>query len=254
MRFARAPGALPFVLGHRGARHAAPENTLRAFELARTEGADGVELDVRLDGDGRIVVLHDATLSRVSSGESSAHAEALSTSALQSLDIGDGERVPLLDDVLDWAKRQDQRINIEVKSDVRNRRGLIEALVGRLALEPEGPERLLLSSFDPRFVFSLAHQLPDLPVCWLVHAQQRLLRRAPGYRLLGAVGVNPQHTLLSANNVERLKADGALVNTWTVNAPELAVAYALFGVDSIISDCPGKIRVALDANGQRSHS
>ena len=51
----------PFVLGHRGARHAAPENTLAAFDLAMTEGADGVELDVRLDGDGRVIVLHDPT-------------------------------------------------------------------------------------------------------------------------------------------------------------------------------------------------
>jgi glycerophosphoryl diester phosphodiesterase len=55
----RREGARPLVLGHRGARHAAPENTLRAFELARTEGADGVELDVRIDANGEVIVLHD---------------------------------------------------------------------------------------------------------------------------------------------------------------------------------------------------
>jgi glycerophosphoryl diester phosphodiesterase len=45
--------------------------------------------------------------------------------------------------------------------------------------------------------------------------------------------------------VRRLKAQNALVNTWTVNEPKLAAAYALFGVDSIISDCPGRILAAL---------
>ena len=64
----RPKGKRPWVLGHRGARHAAPENTLRAFDLALREGAEGVELDVRLDGSGRVVVLHDPDLSRVSSG------------------------------------------------------------------------------------------------------------------------------------------------------------------------------------------
>jgi glycerophosphoryl diester phosphodiesterase len=65
----RPAGARPFVLGHRGARHAAPENTQRAFELALAEGADGIELDVRLDRDGRVIVLHDRTLARVSAGQ-----------------------------------------------------------------------------------------------------------------------------------------------------------------------------------------
>src|SRR5262249_27028360 len=73
----RPRGARPLVLGHRGARHAAPENTLRAFELALAEGADGIELDVRLDGDGRVIVLHDRTLERVTAGGETRDVEAL---------------------------------------------------------------------------------------------------------------------------------------------------------------------------------
>jgi glycerophosphoryl diester phosphodiesterase len=114
-----------------------------------------------------------------------------------------------------------------------------------MAFHRDAPERLLLSSFHPGFVRELAARLSPLPACWLVHEKQRLLRFALGWQRLGARGVNPEHTLLSAASVRRLKTQGALVNTWTVNDPILAAAYAVFGVDSIISDCPGKILAAL---------
>src|SRR3954469_22392426 len=84
----RPEGVRPFVLGHRGARHAAPENTLAAFELARKEGADGVELDVRLDGSGRVIVLHDPTLARVTGGAEVRHAEDIAGRELCALDVG----------------------------------------------------------------------------------------------------------------------------------------------------------------------
>ena len=243
-RFARAENARPWVLGHRGARHAAPENTLRAFELARSEGADGVELDVRVDSEGRVIVLHDPDLSRVTGGAIQGHVEALPAAELGRADIGDGERVPMLADVLVWAEEKDQCVNVEVKSDVRDRKRLVEGVLRELA-NVKTPERILLSSFDPRLVSVFARRLPEFGVCWLFHENQPILRRLPAWRALGAVGVNPQHTLLSGFGVRRLKAQGALVNTWTVNDPVLARAYAAFGVDSIISDCPGKILAAL---------
>src|SRR5262245_52384253 len=104
----RPPGHRPWVLGHRGARRAAPENTLRAFELARSEGADGVELDVRLTGDGQIVVLHDPTLERVSGGRDRRRVEALDFSELGRVDVGERERAPRLVDVLAWAAEHGQ--------------------------------------------------------------------------------------------------------------------------------------------------
>lgn len=242
-RFART-ATRPLVLGHRGARHAAPENTLRAFELARAEGADGVELDVRVDREGNVIVLHDPDLTRVTRGERRGHVEELPPDEVRRADVGEGERIPLLRDVLGWAEATDQCVNVEVKSDVRNRKGLVQGVVRELEAMKQS-ERILLSSFDPRLVTVLARRLPQFGVCWLFHEKQSILRRLPAWRALGAIGVNPEHTLLSSFGVRRLKAQGALVNTWTVNDPVLARAYALFGVDSIISDCPGEILAAL---------
>lgn len=245
-RFRRAEGSRPRVLGHRGARHAAPENTFAAFELARAEGADGVELDVRLSSDGKVVVFHDPDLRRVTAGKSLARVEALSASELLRCDVGSGEHIPLLDAVLDWARTTDSLLNVELKSDLGARRALVDAVVRRIAAEPGAAERIVLSSFDPRFVRALAARLPHVPTCWLVHDEQRLLRSAPGWRLLRAAGVHPQHTLLSFALVRDLRASGALVGTWTVNDPLLAVGYARFGVDTLITDAPRRILALLE--------
>src|SRR3954463_11321786 len=102
-RLSRKPGAAPLVLGHRGARHAAPENTHAAFELSRIEGAAGVELDVRLVKTGQVIVLHDPTLARVTHKIDRRVVEELRWAEATTADVGQGQRVPLLSDVLDWA-------------------------------------------------------------------------------------------------------------------------------------------------------
>jgi len=239
----RPPGERPFVLGHRGARHAAPENTLAAFELSRTEGADGVELDVRLDGSGQVIVLHDPELSRVTKGADTRHAEDIPSRELSRLDVGKGERVPTLAEVLSWAREHGQRVNVELKSDVRNRVLLlrqVQRVMGRQALPS-----MLFSSFHPYFVWWLSRRLPELPRAWLVHKKQPILKYAPGLRSLGANALHPEHVLASSTRVARLKRANFLVNTWTVNEPARARELARIGVDAIISDVPGKILAAL---------
>ncbi|HEY4106552.1 MAG TPA: glycerophosphodiester phosphodiesterase family protein [Polyangiaceae bacterium] len=235
----RPAGRRPYVLGHRGARHAAPENTLAAFELSRDEGADGVELDVRLDRDDNVIVLHDPTLERVTRGADLRHAEDIPHAELARLDVGKGERVPLLADVLAWAKEHDQRVNIELKSDVKNRKLLLERVRAVVTAQPL--PRVLFSSFHPQFVWWLARQLPDLPRAWLVHKKQRILRHAPGAHWLGANGVHPEHVLADASRVRHLKRTGFLVNVWTVNDTARARELSKNGVDAIISDTPGEI-------------
>ena len=235
------------MLGHRGARHAAPENTLAAFELARTEGADGIELDVRLDGSGRVIVLHDPTLERVTRGADSRHAEDIPSGELARLDVGNGERVPSLAEVLGWAREHGQRVNVELKSDVRNRVLLLHE-VARV-MRGQALPSVIFSSFHPYFVWWLGRRLPDLPRAWLVHEKQRLFKYAPGLQQLGANALHPEHVLVNRARVARLKRKNLLVNTWTVNDPQRARELARAGVDAIISDVPGKILGALSCPG-----
>lgn len=249
-RLTRKPGASPLVLGHRGARHAAPENTHAAFELSRREGAAGVELDVRLVKSGEIVVLHDTTLARVTGNTDRRAVEPLTWAETRSADIGQGERVPLLSDVLDWAQRHDQLVNVEVKSDVRRRRDLLRGVIALLERHPYGARGVLLSSFDPRFIWRLARALPAIPSAFLFHTKSPMARAAAlvgaaTFTRLGARAVHPEHALVTAQRMAAWRSKNALVGVWTVNDPARAQALSKLGVDYIVSDNPGIVLAAL---------
>lgn len=239
-----APNQRPLVLGHRGARHAAFENTLSAFQLALDEGADGVELDVRLDGSGRVVVAHDRDLSRVTGGALRELVCDLSAQELDRVELVGGERVPCLADVLTWARERDTRVNVELKGDVPDRLALARA-VARLVRDLQSPpERIWFSSFHPWLVRSMATLLPEHATCWLVHRGQRAFRDGRLFRVLGASGVHFEHALVTAERSALLRRRGALLHTWTVNDPARALELAKLGVDGIISDNPGVLLAA----------
>jgi glycerophosphoryl diester phosphodiesterase len=241
----RVPGKRPLVLGHRGARESAPENTLRAFDLALGEGADGVELDVRLDRDGRVIVLHDADLGRVSKGAETRAAEDLGATELGRVDLGGGERVPLLADVLRHFRERSARVNVELKRDVRRPAALLRGVEHAVKRSDAPPELVIFSSFRPGFVAGMARRLPAFPRAWLVHARQRVVKNAPFFRLIGSDGVHPEWPLVTPSSLARWKRGPSVVNTWTVNDAAEALRLAELGVDAIISDRPGVILEAL---------
>ena len=92
----------PLTVGHRGASALAPENTVRAFELAIEHGLDFAELDVHPSRDGRVMVIHDADLSRVAGRP--LRVGELTADELARIDVGDGRGVPRLVDVFDVAR------------------------------------------------------------------------------------------------------------------------------------------------------
>ena len=249
-RLTRKPGKSPLVLGHRGARHAAPENTHAAFELSRAEGAAGVELDVRLVKSGQIVVLHDPTLARVTGRADRRAVEELSLAEASTADIGQGQRVPLLADVLDWAMAHEQLVNVEVKSDVKRRRDLLRGVIELLNRHPYAKRGVLLSSFDPRFIWRLSRALPSIPSAFLFHTKSPIARAAAlvgaaTFSRMGARAVHPEHALVTAQRMQAWRSKKALVGVWTVNDPARARALATLGVDYIVTDTPASILAAL---------
>lgn len=237
--------ARPFVLGHRGARRRAPENTLSAFELAMEEGADGVELDVRLSGDGDVIVLHDSDLSRVTSGRDGRKAEDLKHSDLPRTDLGGGEPVPLLADVLRWAEARGAKVNVELKSDVTHRIRFVLSVARLVASHRHAAEWILFSSFDPRLVVALSYLLPWVPTGWLFEKSDYVPRGTGLERLARAAAVHPRHPLVTDETARAWKHAGFALNVWTVNDEAEARRLDKIGVDAIITDEPGKILRAL---------
>lgn len=233
----RVAGEAPRIFAHRGARLHAVENTLTAFELARRVGADGIELDVRTAADGSVVVFHDVALSRMTGGADRRRIADLDGETLRRVRLS-GEAIPTLEDVLDWARGGSLRLNIELKRDVPKRAELVASVSRLLAAEPEATHRIVLSSFDPWMVWLAARRAPRVPVAWLLHGGNKVLRAAPGWSRLGACGVHLERSLLSQARVARLHRAGAFVNVWTVNSALEAWGASNLGVDAIITDVP----------------
>ncbi len=207
----------PLLLGHRGARSYAPENTIAAFDLALAHGADGFEFDVRRTSDKQSIICHDPRLNRLLVRR---HTFKQLQESCASPELGS----PSLEDVLDRYARS-AFLNIEVK--VRG----VEPLVAR-AVKRVRPRRYFISSFLPSVVRKL-HAL-DVSLVLGTLAQTRWqLRR---WRMMPATYVVPHYRLLSLRLMEKLHVAGKIVVTWTVNDPRLMRRFAEMGVDGIISD------------------
>src|SRR5437763_13614314 len=94
-----------WVVGHRGAMGHCPENTLASFARGLELGADWIELDVHLSRDGQLIVIHDETLDRTTNGHGLVKDHSLAE--LKQLDAGQGQAIPTLAEVLDWARTHD---------------------------------------------------------------------------------------------------------------------------------------------------
>jgi glycerophosphoryl diester phosphodiesterase len=237
--FRRPSGAPPFVLGHRGVRGEAPENTMAAFELAAASGADGVELDVRLCRSGELVVCHDADLLRLTRGRDTRKVADLDRTEIARVDVGEGQPVPLLAEVLAWAESRRLRVNIEMKRDVPDRRAVVRETARLLE---QGPlPAVLVSSFDPWMLGYLSWRSPSVLLGLLFSSEQTLTRSGWVARLLHVGALHPERTEIEVGRVRAWQKRGRLINVWTVNDGVEARALSAMGVDAIITDVPRRI-------------
>lgn len=236
------------VLGHRGVRgHGCPpENTLEAFARALDEGADGVELDVRLSADGVPVVLHDPTLARVTEGEDTRPVHRVSVRELPPLE--GGVRIPSLDDALELLRGR--VANVELKADVSpaarlgevsDRLRLVRAVTRAVARHRD--VEVVFSSFDPLIVLALAAVAPRVPRAILVDPHMpRATTALPIAMRPAVVAAHIHQRVATARRVARLRYAGLRVVAWTVDDPARARELVECGVEWIITDWPSVMR------------
>lgn len=237
----------PIVLGHRGARHAHPENTLRAFQAALDEGAVGTEFDVMLSSDRSPVVFHDFDLRRMTEGRDTRRVRQLTARDLDAISLSGGENIPRLQAVLEWAVRNDALLNIELKSERPLSDPVADAVATLLEQYAEAPDFALVSSFHPTLVRRFAQRLPRVTCALLVDKNHSCLVHKAWLGACHARAVHPHASLLldHPHLVERVA--GTLINTWTVNSEQQAVALSRLPVTGIITDRPAAILAALAA-------
>ncbi len=164
----------PLIVAHRGSSGVAPENTVAAFRRAAEDGADMVELDVRMTKDFEIVVLHDRSVRRTTNGRGKIW--ELTLADLRTLDAGSwfsrrfaGERIPTLRHILDILPAH-VAVNIEVKTDGDSRwRPALQELLILQIRERHAVHRCVVSSFDHRFLRRLHAIDPAIPTAVLYY-------------------------------------------------------------------------------------
>ena len=215
------------LLGHRGARCYAPENTLAAFDLALKQGLEGFEFDIRLTRNRQLVINHDSKFNGLSVRRSTLKELRARCSTPE-------EFPPSLPQVLDRYSRT-AFLDLEVK--VRG----IERLVYRVLKSFPARRGYLISSFLPS-VLREFHWIDDsLPLGTLSQTRWQLRR----WHRLPVAYVLPHYHLLSRRLIEEIHAAKKLVVTWTVNKPKQMLRAADLGVDGIISDDTKLLRETL---------
>jgi glycerophosphoryl diester phosphodiesterase len=223
------PHGCPLLLGHRGARRYAPENTLTAFDLALEHGCDGFELDVRLTRDSAPVLAHDARLAGRSVRRSS-------RAILDARVARKGAALATLDDVL---ARYRGRAWLDIELKVLGLEDLALEAVRRHGWTRD----FCISSFRLRVIEELRARDPQVPLGFLTDKRWRIGK----WDRYDTQVVIPHYRLVSRQLVEEVHAAGRTLIAWTVNSPRRMRALADLGVDGIISDDTATLRKTLGA-------
>jgi len=236
------------VFGHRGALAQAPMNTLAAFDCARQQGADGIELDLQLSRDGHLVVIHDYTVDATTDGHGDV--AEMSLAELKRLDAGAwfsaafaGERIPTLDEVFD-AFGDKLLINVEIKSSPAwgyRADKLLAECVRRHGMSG----RVIVSSFDPVILRNLRQMMPAAMMGFLYQPDMPAAHYLPLKRLWHQAR-HPRQDMVDQGYMNWARAQRYFVNVWTVNDGERALELGRLGVNTIITDEPATIIRALE--------
>lgn len=222
-------------IGHRGAAGYEPENTLRSFEKAVDLGVDMIELDVQICATGEIVVIHDTSVDRITDGKGLV--KNLSLQELKDLDIGKGERIPLLSEVLDLVSGR-AGLNIELKSKGTPEpvNDLLHRNIGRKGWMKE---QFMVSSFHPGVLLDFSRICEGIRTAVLI---ENMPYGADEFgSMIGSYSVNPNFRYLREDFVKSTHDRDMKVIPWTVDNPHDIKRMIDLGVDGIISDYPDRI-------------
>ncbi|MEU9015144.1 glycerophosphodiester phosphodiesterase family protein [Streptomyces sp. NPDC048479] len=213
------------TIGHRGVMGVEPENTLRSFIRAEQAGMDAIELDLHLSKDGALVVMHDADVDRTTGGNGPIADKTLAE--LRELDAGDGERVPVFEEVLDAVRAP---LQAEIK-DVAAARALAEAMRRRDLVQ-----RVEVSSFHDDAIAEIATLVPGVRTVLIASRWGAdVVDRA---KAVGAASLALNIRRLTLETVEHAHGEGLQVIGWVVNTQDHLRLVRALELDGATTDFP----------------
>lgn len=239
----------PILLAHRGDLANAPENTLPSFSQAIQKGADGVELDAKLTADGHVIVIHDPTVDRTTTGKGKVSSFTLE--AIRELDAGswfDSQfartKIPLLEEVFETVGKN-KLINIELTNYSTPRDGLA-LKVCELIKRHNNQAQIIFSSFFPSNLKIAKQALPEVPRGLLaMPGLLGLWARSFGFMFGEYQALHPHISDASREQIQRAHRLKRRVHVWTANSPEEIKRLKDWDVDGIFTDDPAAALRAL---------
>ena len=242
---------------HRGASHLAPENTLAAFKLAFSLGADAIEGDFRLTKDNQVVCIHDKTTKRTS--DKSLSIEDSTLKQLSQLDAGSWkdskwkeERIPTLLQVLEVVP-ENKQIFIEIKSDSK----IVPFIKDILSNAKLKTGQIIFIAFDKEVVLACKKHLPKYKTYWLVSFKKNKLTqkwkptKAAVLKTLATLKADgldckAEPNVVDALFVKALRDVNLDFHVWTVNDEKTARYFKNLGVDSLTTNRPKFLKEAIE--------
>jgi glycerophosphoryl diester phosphodiesterase len=240
------------LIAHRGASGHAPENTLAAFRKAVAQGVAFIETDLQLTRDTHLVAIHDDTVNRTTNGQGAVH--DLSLEEIRKLDAGSwfgsefaGERIPTLEEILDFSKKHDVVFYLELKP--AGSWGGEHALIGALRKSGE-IARTVVISFDAGILAAVRKIEPTLMTGLLYEGNiDDPLDKALE---IGARQLCVRGDLVTPWLLGQARRRDLQIVAWTVNQGAHMRLLMAAGIDGIMSDYPDRLVAANKKSKEKS--
>ncbi|NMI06058.1 glycerophosphodiester phosphodiesterase [Paenibacillus sp. SZ31] len=228
------------IIAHRGASAVCPENTMIAFERSLELGATGMETDVQMTSDGRLVLIHDETLSRTAGVEG--WVKDITYDQLRTYDAGSwfhndfaGERIPSLEELFRLVEGKGTLLNLELKNGIVSYKGMEEKIIQAIR-DWKLEQQVVLSSFNHASLVRCKRLAPDIRTALLY--MEKLYRPYDYAVKVEASGLHPYKLAVAYEDVAAALSHGVVTYPFTVNDPAEMQAMIDMGVQGIITDVP----------------
>lgn len=231
------------IIGHRGARFEAPENTVPGFRYAIDLGLTAVEFDIRMTSDSHLVVIHDATVNRTTNGQGRVSSYTLE--AIQALDARstfpdwpEPCGVPTFGQVLDVVDVLPELL-VEVKSDTPKR---LDCIVSATLAEVERRnlgDRVTITSFDPYALGVTRREAPQIRRGYIGDWNDR--EYLDTALALGCLQIDARHSTADRALVAEAKSHGMRTVGWPTNSEEDLDGVLALGADMFCTDTPTRL-------------
>lgn len=231
------------IYAHRGASGSAPENTMAAFRKAVKLGSHGIECDIQMSKDGKLVVCHDELVNRTTDGKG--FIKDMAYEEIRKLDAGSwfgkeyqGEHIPLLEELLELVQKSGICLNIELKNGIVQYEGMEDQVVDMV--KSYGLlDKTIFSSFNHYSLFDIKEKYPEAYTGALY--MEGLYQPWNYFKSIKCNCAHPLYLAAHPIMIEGLLKNGYTINAFTVDDPQIAMKLMSGGVEGIITNYPEKI-------------